>query len=229
MFWQSISKEARATLGLTLGCILLGAILGAAIDGAAYAPGTMSEYIQKWQTLLGALLALIGIVVAYWNVSRQIEAQQTKAALDLMSREETRIETCLPGLRDARVLAGMIYFGYRKHRNDVNAYLKYLERWGFKAFEEKESADEISKVLPTADADTKQEFRALVRRLLASCTLVQRAINKNDLEQIEKRLKEMQTRSEAFKGYHDDAKSKIKRYEERSKALRTKIESYFDQ
>ena len=54
--------------------------------------------LEKWQTLTGSILAIGGVVltaiVAVRNVRRQIR-------VNILSREEDRIERLLPGLREA--------------------------------------------------------------------------------------------------------------------------------
>jgi hypothetical protein len=44
MFWKYVDEETWNTGILTGGCVLLGIVLGAAIDGAAITPGAVSAY-----------------------------------------------------------------------------------------------------------------------------------------------------------------------------------------
>jgi hypothetical protein len=66
---------------------------GAAVGAAAFV-GLMVGYssgrgaipdLQEWQTLVGALVAVIAVAVAWLNVQRQLR-------INLISREEDRIE-----------------------------------------------------------------------------------------------------------------------------------------
>src|SRR5215469_4511814 len=50
--------------------------------------------IKEWQTALGALIALTAVIVAFWNVRRQLR-------MTLVTREEARMEEHHPGLQQA--------------------------------------------------------------------------------------------------------------------------------
>src|ERR1700743_1181586 len=52
------------------------------------------ERIKEWQTLIGGIITAAGILVAAWNVTRQMR-------LAAVGREQDRIERELPGVRDA--------------------------------------------------------------------------------------------------------------------------------
>ncbi len=54
--------------------------------------------LKDWQTMIATAIAIIGAIIAYHNVTRQLRQQRRALAVDLMSREEERMERALPGL-----------------------------------------------------------------------------------------------------------------------------------
>lgn len=89
----------RNTALLSTLCIVLGAVVGMLVGGAIAPPVADEPWIKTYQGLVGAFLGIasggIGLGVATFNVLRQMR-------INLISREEDRIERTLPGLRDAR-------------------------------------------------------------------------------------------------------------------------------
>ena len=89
------------TISALMLCAMLAAWLG------LLGPLDLST-VQNWPTLISALVTAIGIMVAaaiaVRNVKRQIR-------INILSREEDRIERHLPGLRDARYfLSGFLTY-----------------------------------------------------------------------------------------------------------------------
>jgi hypothetical protein len=88
---------------LSIACVVLGLALGFVLGGL-FAPPVIGEpWLKSYQGLLAAFLALsaagFGLVVATWNVLRQLR-------INLMSREEDRMERDL----------GLACTRFRRHR-----------------------------------------------------------------------------------------------------------------
>ena len=91
-----MKKEAPRLPGLpTMAALMLSVLI--AVWLGLFGPLNLAA-IEKWQTLVSASVAAMGIAVAALiavrNVSRQIR-------INILLREEDRIEKHLPGLRDA--------------------------------------------------------------------------------------------------------------------------------
>lgn len=124
---------------LSTACIALGTVMGILIGGGIAPPITAEPWLKTYQALLAALIgiagAAAGLAIATRNVLRQMR-------INLISREEDRIERILPGLReftfeffyldygwavgtlaDARALIGYVEFKGYKRSMDVDAFI----------------------------------------------------------------------------------------------------------
>jgi hypothetical protein len=85
----------RNTAALTACCVCLGFVFGLLIGGTIAPPVQTEPWLKTYQGLVGALVGVIGagagLAVATYNVLRQMR-------INLMSREEERMEDTLPGL-----------------------------------------------------------------------------------------------------------------------------------
>jgi hypothetical protein len=173
--------------------------------------------------LIGAVLALIGIVVAYKKVSRQVAAQHTKSTLDLMGREETRIETVLPRLKEAKVLSSMILHGYERHKDEPAKLKQYIARYGFTTFAEVKSAEEVAQALPNTDAGTRQRIRARMRIVTASLEALEEAVG----SRFEQYTQSLDEQMKLLSDLNERIDARIVSYERRQTKLRRAIEQYF--
>src|ERR1700724_3696826 len=86
------------------------------------------DMLQPWQTAISACAALFVGFVGWINVSRQLRLNRRVARINLMSREEDRIERTLPGLREAFQFAFSIKGIVELFRVDSEAAHKWLKR-----------------------------------------------------------------------------------------------------
>lgn len=56
------------------------------------------QWFKDFQPLIGIAVAGLGLYMAWRNVSRQISQGRKRMLIDVMSREEDRMEADLPGL-----------------------------------------------------------------------------------------------------------------------------------
>jgi hypothetical protein len=118
--------------------------------------------LKQWQPLVGAMVAAIGIIVAAMiaviNVNRQIR-------INILSREEDRIERNLPGLRDAAsYLFRMSYF---VDCADMKGASGLMKDWGYLLDDQKEVLElEIAKVLPHTDDSSRRAIVVVLRERL---------------------------------------------------------------
>ncbi|MET3906087.1 hypothetical protein ABID59_000408 [Bradyrhizobium sp. S3.3.6] len=115
--------------------------------------------IEKWQTLTVGVFAICGVLftasVAVRNVTRQIR-------INILSREEDRIERLLPGLRAAAYFAS----GFLQYRV-AHGFLEIVEAFRGDGFGVEGSTyqKDIQTALPAADAATQLR----VEQRLYSC------------------------------------------------------------
>ena len=88
-----LSQTERSAGALSTLCIVLGAIFGATWSALALGHGgELAAVLKDYQAAIGAAVAVCAAFIAWHNVSRQL-------AMNLLTREEDRIEEALPGLR----------------------------------------------------------------------------------------------------------------------------------
>jgi hypothetical protein len=80
---------------LTAGCVVLGCVLGILLGGAIAPPVMGEPWFKTYQSSVTALFSVISGGIALWFALRQLR-------INLMIREEDRMERMLPGLREAR-------------------------------------------------------------------------------------------------------------------------------
>ena len=80
-------------------CIVLGCVLGLLIGGAIGPSAGGEPWIRTYGSLVGTLFGFAGTIVGFAVATRNMLRQMH---INLISREEDRIERTLPGLHDAR-------------------------------------------------------------------------------------------------------------------------------
>jgi hypothetical protein len=114
--------------------------------------------IQPWQTLIAAFLAAIGVAVtafiAVRNVSKQLTMNRVSLRINLISREEDRIEEALPGLREAERLAVQ----YLHIANEVHSNLGKGIANPVPELSEQNISAAISRALPNVDSKTHHDL-----------------------------------------------------------------------
>jgi hypothetical protein len=204
--------------------------------------------IGKWQTLTGSILAIGGVVataiVAVRNVKHQIR-------VNILSREEDRIERMLPGLREAVDFASVFLL----HRV-FQGFFGIVEAFQSDGFGIAGSTfqKDVHKALPSTDGATRRSIEQRVYkcfnwgRIAENAARVIRAwtaetANRDEWEPLafEERRAEIDRHRELFAqarvqfGVAMDEleaeikgiRAKIDLYEARSRSIRRELETYF--
>ena len=115
-------------------CIVLGCVLGILIGGAIGQSGGGEPWIRTYGSLVGTLFAFAGTIIGFAVATRNMLRQMH---INLISREEDRIERTLPGLHDARDFLFYLSLDLRRE-GDLNA-LRVLARHGISHVEKRET------------------------------------------------------------------------------------------
>lgn len=113
--------------------------------------------LQKWQPLVGALITGAGVLVAAWNVTRQMR-------LTVRSQEYTRIERDLPGIRSAQNLVSRVERSVKT--GDPSRVLDELE-----AVNVKKSGSDVTKDVEEALPNTPDPMRREIIEQIATLRL----------------------------------------------------------
>jgi hypothetical protein len=108
------------------------------------------EVIRKWQTLLGILITGLGVLVAAWNVTRQMRSAARV-------REQDRIERELPGLRAASFLLARFAVAIGKEPKPEKI-LKEFDAIGLKDAKMSDFLANVVEGLPLTPDFTKREL-----------------------------------------------------------------------
>jgi hypothetical protein len=113
--------------------------------------------LGKWQPLVGSLITGAGVLVAAWNVTRQMR-------LTVRSQEYTRIERDLPGIRGAQHLVSRV--GRSVKTADPSRVLDELE-----AVNVKKSGSDVTKDVEEALPNTPDLMRREIIEQIAALRL----------------------------------------------------------
>jgi hypothetical protein len=113
-----VDARGWVTAPLPILCFVLGTIVGLLVDGFIAQPGTIAEFLIRLQPLFGAVLVAAAVAIAAAIVGKRprgpmvIQApareEDVQAAVQLLAREEDRIDANFAGLDDAaRLLQGL--------------------------------------------------------------------------------------------------------------------------
>lgn len=204
--------------------------------------------IEKWQTLTGSILAICGVVltavIAVGNVKRQIR-------VNVLSREEDRIERSLPGLREAEYFAG----GFLTYRVS-QAFWGITEVFQKDGFGVRGSTfqKDVQTALPNTDGASRRSVEQRLykcfdwARIAENAYRAMRAGNEQTSNQdewepsaLEGKLAEIEGQRQLFlqaRGQFGVAmdeleaeihriRAKIDLYEDRSRRIRQELEEYF--
>jgi hypothetical protein len=131
--------------------------------------------IKGWQTLIGFGGTLAVGVIAWINVSRQIQQQQLGTRLTLLSREEDRIEADLPGLKDAALFCESLSRRL-KDAEDIDVIVIRL-REAKVAVEPAKVRDAVNDLLPATDDRMRRILIARLQRLVTRCMSAYQTFN----------------------------------------------------
>lgn len=150
---------------LSAACVTLGCALGVLLGGAVAPPVAYEPWLSTYQGLIGAVLGVLGagagLAIATGNVLRQMR-------VNLISREEDRIERVLPGLRDAlgllqrfELLSGLSLRGLLAEFDSAGLHSKNANVAQQDSRRE-ETALAIARLLPQSDRPTRDRVGLLL-------------------------------------------------------------------
>jgi len=113
--------------------------------------------LWRWQTLIGGFVTGSGVLVASWNVTRQMR-------LAARGREQDKLERELPGLRAAAFLLGRISLAIGKAPNGAKI-LKELKDCGFDRTKHVDFVQQVIDALPSTFDFTRRELALQLYKL----------------------------------------------------------------
>jgi hypothetical protein len=201
--------------------------------------------LKNWQTLISAIVAAAGIAAAAYNVSRQIR-------INILVREEDRIEKQLPGLRNAVNFLRSFVTSFRQ----ITAFYRMTSEFARHGFGTAGSTFEkdIEKALPLTDDATRSTALCLLMQAYSAASSAQGS--RGLIEQLEDSIRdpsqwapgevdkvrneiagarrEFESQRDKFRNCIDNLNAevdaieqKIVRYDRRKKRIRSEVERYF--
>jgi hypothetical protein len=119
------------------------------------------EFVWRYQTLIGGIIAAAGILVASRNVTRQLRQ-------GVLAREEDRIERDLPGIRSANSLIGQLRWQL-DNKLGPQVILKSLRDQGLIAEDASVKID-LAKVIPDLPDQIRRDLTNVLFSLRAAAT-----------------------------------------------------------
>jgi hypothetical protein len=180
-------------------------------------PIRASDWIGFAGSTLTAGVAGAAIHYAWRGITRQ-------SRLDLISREEDRIERELPGLRDAGMLTSALYSSLanlQATKGFPEMVTHVLEMEGLRSLTN-DAHLEITARLPGSDIRTRRAIRGVVGVIIARNEIARRAIAKGSPP--ETAIKPVMTAIEMFVGLERGYQLRIDQMEIRSEKIRAEIE-----
>jgi hypothetical protein len=180
---------------------------------------------------VGGAVAIIAVVVATWNVRRQLR-------VNLLSREEERMETQLPGLQEiAGLLHGMLP-GMKPDPKAVISELRPIQSdLDLSQFNSTMHAalqgepgpitdESLKKVIPLADHVTRQHLLVIMQSVERAAYRLQQ---QNKGGEIGKNLGMLvlMTELQNLREFEKTLMRRIASYDDRLKAFRNEIEEFF--
>jgi hypothetical protein len=110
-----MTEADRETLKLTSFCMALGALFGVLIGGWLAPPTPDEPWLKTYGTLVSAAFGLAGAAMGISYATRNLLRQMR---VNLISREEDRIDKVLPGLRDAEYFVRDLLMDLALYGND---------------------------------------------------------------------------------------------------------------
>jgi hypothetical protein len=180
-------------------------------------PIRASDWIGFAGSTLTAGVACAAIHYAWRGITRQ-------SRLDLISREEDRIEREIPGLIDAGMLTSALYSSLanlQATKGFPEMVTHILEMEGLRSLTN-DAHLEITARLPGSDIRTRRAIRSVVGVIIVRNERARRAIAKGSPP--EKEIKAVLTAVDMFIGLEHRYKLRIDQMEMRSKKIRAEIE-----
>jgi len=148
-----------ATIAAALASLFIGILLGAALQ-AGWSIVDMAESAKQWQTLIAAVITIvvtvIGLLLAWKSAKQQLR-------INVVGREEDRIERSLAGLKDAAALLANVSLAIAPKRAVAFAGGILDDLIDRKSEQHIEQA--IAAKIPNADNNIQQRVCELFREL----------------------------------------------------------------
>jgi hypothetical protein len=178
---------------------------------------------KEWQTLIAASVAVIAAWIAWTNVKKQLAMQREALRINLMSREEDRMEEQLPGLKDAVILLGRLRVPTQFGRPALGQIKATVSEAGIAPAD---NVDErLERLLPRTDYETRKLVGSVVTLLRyqaalleAAQSMLREAERGNDPKEIESALASVRL-------IEGDAVNAIDSVQKLSETFRLRIES----
>jgi hypothetical protein len=204
--------------------------------------GNPADWIGFAGNFAAGVMTLIAAALAFWAVQQQIQAQREGEArrieIDIISREEERMEALLPGLEGALDLLIDLDNGFA-----IEGLRTALQSRGLLLSDINDLQSEIGKRLPTTDASTRFRIAQSLKSLVSCISDFDRAeyymLNPDDLAERtpEKRVAAqwaVNAASNSVKSAKSDFDRLLKAiydranlFRERLPLFRARIEEYF--
>lgn len=152
-----MSAKFTNALVCVVAAAVLAFILGFAL-GNAFGIGNTFQ-LEKWQSLAGALVAIVAATVAFLGV-------RGTQRINVILKEQERLDKLLPGLRQANDFVSRLaeYLGQITART---RYMSIVVIRDYVQFKDAETFEEmVHRRVPLADDDTKRELTGLVVSLM---------------------------------------------------------------
>jgi hypothetical protein len=137
-------------------------IMGPLVNDLAKNP---YQWFKDFQPLIGAMLAGIGLYVAWQNVSRQVAQSREAMLITLIGREEERIEENLPGLERTAHLLSEVSFKLNNTPNNEE-YKDTLHENGLYITTPDQMRTMIDDRFQSADAKTRLDLFHIMNLLV---------------------------------------------------------------
>jgi len=147
-----LGEDDRNTAVLTTACVVLGLILGVLLGGALAPPVINEPWLKTYQGLVGAVLGIVsaiaGLSVATYNVLRQMR-------INLMIREEDRIERDAVSIRTASAFLRFFETALTVLRRRDEGPDQLLEQLKIKFNQADDAIEVMEKAFPEVDVSTR--------------------------------------------------------------------------
>jgi hypothetical protein len=243
---QNRSMKDSPLPGLpTMAALMLSAMIAGWIG--LFGPLDFSK-IKEWQTLAAAIIAATGVLltalVAVGNVSKQVR-------INILGREEDRIQRELPGLRDAVIFYNR--FVFIRHEGFLSNVTVFFRERGI-SLPNSTIEKDIIDALPNTDVATRLRVRILTTTMVRFAGNVESALRRipqmeseisllkdsapEDAKRLEEKIESERQRlrilkqrvSSAMDELEEDRRaiqSKIELYDKRLVRIRREVEAYF--
>jgi hypothetical protein len=205
-------------------------VAGPLVSEVAWVP--FGEFVSRYQTLIGAIIAVTGIWAASRNVTRQLRQE-------VLAREEDRIERDLPGIRSANSLIGQLKWQLEDKVGPI-LILKSLREQGLIPLEPSAKID-LAKTIPDLPDQIRRELTTVLHLLRSAAVnlvdyteVVKRTANGTADPELLARMQENQRHAAAnyssccddLNGFYDSTVQRIVRDRARLHYLRSEHEKW---